>query len=128
MRPLPTRHQPGHPANFVSPISQQILSPDIAAVVVWSFWPGNRRTQQTGPVSTAHAAFNNDCAQCHTRSLTPLARLVHGDSVRAVPNDACKVCHDGGPHYETLDDCATCHREHLGKPELARVPDGYCIT
>jgi hypothetical protein len=96
------------------------------AVVAWSFWPGNRRTQQAGPLSTAHASFQNDCAQCHTQSLTPLARLAHGDSVPAVPNDACKVCHDGGPHYGTLGDCATCHREHLGKPELARVPDGHC--
>jgi hypothetical protein len=102
-----------------------------AAAIVWSALPGKRRAHQAGPLATAHAAFNDDCSKCHTESLTPLARLVRGDSARSVPNGACLVCHDGAPHHAGVapdPDCAACHREHLGKPELARVAKGHCTA
>ncbi len=86
---------------------------------------------ESRPVSTAHAMFNDDCAQCHTESFRPLGRLVHGDDVRSVDDATCLRCHDGASHHHKqthTPDCASCHREHLGRPALARVPDADCAA
>jgi len=86
---------------------------------------------QAGPVSTAHALFNADCAQCHTESFQTAKRLFGGvgGEVHAVPNDACVKCHDGAPHndiQQAEQSCAGCHREHRGRALLARVTDDQC--
>jgi hypothetical protein len=85
---------------------------------------------QAGPVSSAHAMFNDDCAQCHQGSFQTAQRfLPWGASVRAVPDAACIQCHEGPPHHPnqvTTESCAGCHREHRGRPALARIPDNQC--
>jgi len=98
--------------------------------VVYSVLPANHTSHQAAPVATAHALFNVSCDRCHTESFQPLARLVQGDSVRSVPNHACLACHDGARHKMNVDvqECAGCHREHRGKPDLARVADGHCTN
>jgi hypothetical protein len=104
----------------------------LGAVLLLPPWTGPRRVlpvYQAGPVSTAHAMFNDDCARCHTESFQTAARLIYGDAHRSVKDDACLACHDGAPHYRKQTDkpaCATCHREHRGKRELARVEDAHC--
>jgi hypothetical protein len=101
------------------------------AGLVWTFLPGGRAAHEAGPVSTAHAMFNNDCGRCHTESWKPVERVAFGDSVRSVPDAACRVCHDAGPHHKgeaVAFDCAACHREHRGKESLARVADGHCTA
>src|SRR6266542_1182309 len=102
------------------------------AGVAWALLPGNRTALQAGPVSTAHALFNNDCGQCHTGSYRTLYRFVtHDATVRAVPNEACKKCHPGPVHHtEQVREgaCAVCHREHHGHAALARVADEHCLA
>src|SRR5262245_12859974 len=104
----------------------------VAGAAAAYFVPGVNRALQAGPVSSAHGFFNNDCGQCHTESFQSVRRFYQWDgTVRSVPNEACVKCHDGPPHnmkqgVET--DCAACHREHRGRPLLARVPDGDCTT
>jgi hypothetical protein len=85
---------------------------------------------QAGPLSDAHAMFNDDCAQCHQDNFQTARRfLPWGTSVRAVPDSACVQCHDGPPHHpnqSTTESCAACHREHRGRKALARMPDEQC--
>src|SRR5262245_11567232 len=84
----------------------------IAAVAfaAWSVWPSNHHLHQAAPVSTAHAFFNHACEMCHTATFGPAGRLVHGDSVRSVPDRACLMCHDGAEHQHgvTMANCASC--------------------
>lgn len=104
----------------------------VSGVVVGAtFLPGRRTAFQAGPVSTAHASFNQDCAQCHTGPFKTLGRLVSFDSnVRSVPDSACTKCHSGEIHHETaiggVGACADCHKEHRGHAALARISDSQC--
>ncbi len=98
-----------------------------------------RRTLAPGPVASAHAGFEGDCASCHL----PLA---------GVANEGCLGCHDrvglrqgsfdfarhaaylgsdpgadGTAKRENPPPCATCHPEHGGREgRLTAVPDGSC--
>jgi hypothetical protein len=94
--------------------------------------PSWRTVYEAGPVSTVHAMFNNDCAQCHDHPFETLNRLGRFDaSIRAVSDDTCEKCHSGPRHHgdKVLHDlsCAACHREHRGWPSLSRVPDEDCL-
>jgi hypothetical protein len=99
----------------------------VSAVVL-----GRRTALQAGPVSTAHASFNQDCGQCHVEAFRTFDRLRRLDSgVRAVPDSACTRCHSGPIHHATQvgdQACASCHKEHRGHAELARVADGHCTS
>jgi len=101
-------------------------------LATWSLLPGRHWSHQAGPVSAAHAMFNEDCTKCHTAAFQPLARLVSNDAgIRSTPDAACLQCHDGPIHHETqfrTPSCAECHREHRGVPRLARVADGHCTA
>lgn len=90
-----------------------------------------------GPLSSAHATLEADCASCH-------------GGFQAVADTACSVCHEKwgddvgtftfGAHalYRSNDfgrprtadgepACATCHPEHQGRQaEIIDVPDSRC--
>ena len=111
------------------------IAPGLA--VVWLLWAavrGDQRIYEARPVSPAHAMFANDCKVCHTESWQTAARLVSFDPKRrSVPDSACLHCHDGPIHHDhqlpaDVPNCASCHREHRGKPELARVTDSACVS
>jgi predicted CXXCH cytochrome family protein len=110
------------------------IAPGGAAVwLLWAAVCGDHRIYEAGPVSPAHAMFANDCKTCHTKSWQPAARLASRDPKRrSVPDDACMHCHDGPIHHEQQVpadvNCASCHREHRGKVELARVTDATCVS
>ena len=74
------------------------------------------RLVMPGPVSSAHAPFENECSSCHD----PL-----GESTQA---QLCFACHEevgadhesgsgfhGGIPYQADSQCQSCHREHLGR-------------
>jgi hypothetical protein len=93
---------------------------------------GRRTAFQPGPVATAHASFNQDCAQCHVEGFRTFDRLRRLDpAFRAVPDAACTRCHSGPVHRATQAGdraCASCHKEHRGPGPLARVADGHCTS
>ncbi|TDU31248.1 putative CXXCH cytochrome family protein [Panacagrimonas perspica] len=73
----------------------------------------------SGPLSSAHAYFETDCAACHVQPF------------KQVRNNACLACHDAVRHHvpdaamAALPDfsaaaCTDCHREHNG-------PDGTIV-
>jgi hypothetical protein len=104
-----------------------------AGVAVIAFLPRGKGAFQAGPVSSAHAMFNNDCGQCHTEAFQTAKRLVpvNASAIHAVPNAACEKCHDGPPHNQkqlTEQACADCHREHRGRLSLSRVGDDHCTA
>jgi hypothetical protein len=104
-----------------------------AGVMLVVALPRGKSAFQAGPVSAAHALFNNDCGQCHWERFQTARRIlpVGASSIHAVPNQACEQCHDGPPHNAKQRDeqsCAGCHREHRGRPTLARVTDDHCTA
>src|SRR5687768_17275029 len=105
-----------------------------AAALVWLGTlaaAGSRAVYSSGPVSSAHAFVEAKCEVCHTPADT---------SFRAhVSDTACLTCHDAPPHPPSppaaamagqagassatavhgTPACATCHREHQGRVQLA---------
>lgn len=87
------------------------------AWVGWNFQTGDEALYSSGPVSSRHAFFENDCAKCHT---TPFTK---------VQDQACIDCHDGPEHHPQMQmevDCAACHVEHGGAYALAYITDRHC--
>jgi hypothetical protein len=103
----------------------------VAAVVGvgWTLLPGWQTAYEAGPLSTAHALFNHDCARCHTGAFSAVGRL-WGEDTRSVPDEACRNCHAGPDHHAEARGlhCAECHREHNGQALLARVADNQCTA
>src|SRR5262245_26402556 len=67
---------------------------------------GSRKSLQNGPVSEAHAIFEQRCEFCHTQSFSSVA------------DKACQQCHDGAAHpAKSIDTgkaskqipCSECH-------------------
>ncbi|HVT87565.1 MAG TPA: cytochrome c3 family protein [Tepidisphaeraceae bacterium] len=110
----------------------------------------NDHIHNPGPVSVAHAMFQDDCAQCHTSK-------PGGGFILAVTDQACLKCHDGSLHEPNQKiapeaalvsrtksilaiaepahpggarsaDCVTCHIEHRGKEMLRAVNDAHCLV
>lgn len=98
----------------------------------------NASLLSNGPLSSGHAAFAKDCAQCHT-------------GFAAVTDSKCATCHEKygdetgiytfNAHYlyrsgdynrvHTRDNekqCFACHLEHQGKTaNLTDIPDSQCL-
>jgi len=101
---------------------------------------GNRTVYSSGPVSDAHAFVEAKCEVCHTRDASFRAH---------VTEQGCLTCHDAPSHPPSppaaatagqapasstatgqahqAPDCATCHREHQGRVQLAATADKFCI-
>lgn len=97
------------------------IAPAAAAVLAMPFLLGVWRAEKVfsnGPVSPAHALFENNCQVCHTHAFS------------SVPKQACLRCHDGPQHRgkpAAEPHCTTCHVEHRGA-ELADVKDRNCTA
>jgi mono/diheme cytochrome c family protein len=92
---------------------------------------GDQRVYTSGPVSTGHAMFGVQCAQCHVPA-SAAAGLVpargSGFWLR-VSDQSCLKCHDGAVHHETQvgnTPCVSCHVEHKGEVVLAAMKDAHC--
>jgi hypothetical protein len=110
-----------------------------AALALTIDWP---RAYQAGPLSDPHAFLADNCAACHTSAFVTAGRLLPGhENDRAVPDEACRKCHQAGVHHfaqkrfvgpvgrdgsQSASDCAGCHREHVGGASIARLPDMRC--
>jgi hypothetical protein len=99
----------------------------VLAVLLLVF--GQRKLVQAGPLSPAHVAFNADCQRCHGQAFSPAGRFLPRNAhVETVSDSTCLQCHPAGPHANgkaAEPGCASCHREHRGKP-LAVMADEHC--
>ncbi len=112
------------------------------AVFAFDILFGKSHLISNGPLSSNHANFEQDCANCHT----PAA---------SVTNDKCSVCHEkygddlgvytfkahyvyrsndlsrvsSSAKYATEErPCFACHPEHTGREAMiTRVPDAQCL-
>ena len=101
----------------------------------------------TGPVTSSHAAFENDCAQCHD-NFTPIDSQANQldvsfvginstDSISRLET-ACQKCHAVGDHYRDAmtsefqladQNCASCHSDHQGRNhDLVAIANEKCAT
>jgi hypothetical protein len=108
----------------------------IAGVVVALAWLGYRgypdpRVYNPGPVSSAHAMLEHDCAKCHQPAASGVG------FVKKVSDGACLSCHDGAIHHPNQKEliaadrsanCVHCHVEHKGRPALAAMDDAHCTS
>ncbi len=87
-----------------------------------------------GSLAAVHAAWEGDCAACHT-PFTPLSAaswVGRGAGAGHAADAHCRRCHAGADHHraENADEragCTACHREHRGREaSLLRVPDAQC--
>ncbi|MFQ5960392.1 MAG: hypothetical protein ACE5MG_03275 [Candidatus Methylomirabilales bacterium] len=109
-----------------------IAAPALAAVwLIVLAARGDQRIYTSGPVSTAHAMFGVQCAQCHVPVETTAGRS--GEPQKAfwleVSDKACLTCHDGPIHHDTqtfIPECTSCHVEHEGHVVLAFMNDRHC--
>ncbi len=87
---------------------------------------------QAAPVSTAHAMFNQQCANCHTQTWAPLARLCGYHDAVSISDQSCNQCHHGAAHNAKVDadpSCVSCHQEHRGHEVLAsHVASRHCAA
>jgi hypothetical protein len=103
-------------------------------LVAFAWTPWAARTYQAGPVSAAHAFFNDQCGKCHTEAFQTARRFwPFGGVVLSVPDSACLECHRDQPAHhpeQVLEQghCADCHQEHRGREVLARLPDATCTA
>jgi hypothetical protein len=74
----------------------------------------------SGPVSSAHTVFGQNCALCHVRGASFSAK---------VDDKACLACHDAPTHNakQTFTPaCSECHLEHKGKFKLGATSEAGC--
>ncbi len=115
------------------------LGAGVLAFLLFDQLAGGGRFVSNGPLSSNHAAFGDDCGNCHFAT------------ERTVSNDKCSVCHEKfgdrlgvftfAAHYLYRSDdfrrlvasdrerpCFACHTEHQGRDSaITRVPDGECL-
>jgi hypothetical protein len=109
------RH-PGRLLAFRRQLTLAAAAVSVLAAVPFFLRPAER-FYSPGPVSRAHAIFENNCSTCHVTAYA------------AVGDTACKSCHDGPIHKANAIGavrCAECHAEHSGRSVLADVDNRQC--
>jgi len=129
----------------------------IAAIVIYQKLIFQQRVSEeffsSGKISSHHAKFEQDCAQCHDRKtaigndLTPAKfksvikdRFHHGIDFSSIDHK-CQQCHEKNPPFGTQKkydlhepnvvenrSCSVCHQEHLGPGPMKRVADLHCAS
>ena len=85
---------------------------------------GSRTAYSAGPVSSAHAFAEMRCEVCHTAASATAGFRAH------TTDKACLTCHDAPEHAPNMtpaQPCATCHQEHRGRVQIAKIDDGFCV-
>ncbi len=101
------------------------------------------RAYSSGPVTQAHASFENNCEHCHRPDPDTTGYWLPAQ------DEACLRCHVAGAHhgFESAHpdsamrvsdrlgrvsmsmNCASCHVEHKGRDHnLLHVPDAACVA
>lgn len=82
---------------------------------------GSRAPYSSGPVSSAHQVFGENCERCH---------VTQARAFRAhVTDNMCASCHDAPQHKPNqtfTPTCASCHLEHRGAISLAATSSREC--
>lgn len=112
----------------------------VIAIFGGLLWQRDLRAYSSGPLTTAHAMFADDCAKCHapdpdrsgfwlpTRDelcLNCHVAPLHNPNQSMFVGGACAV---GAEQIVMSSSCSVCHVEHLGAhADLSAVSDATCV-
>lgn len=101
-----------------------------SAAMAVLYFGGPERMYNPGAISRPHAAFANDCAQCHERPNKTLAgaslKLTnHGIDARCEKCHALHSFHE--PNVVNARSCTACHHEHEGRGPMAAPGQEQCL-
>lgn len=137
--PLPVSERYLYPARRRMLLWGALAAAALAAFALIDFLWRDARSLSNGPLSSAHANLDQDCAACHA----PFGEITVA---------ACSTCHEKfgdelgvfsfASHYlyrsndfqrlgerEDETPCVGCHGEHLGREaEITLIDDGRCLT
>ena len=129
----------------------------IVGIIVFQRLLAQKRVSEeffsTGPISSNHAAYAQDCASCHDkgavladdRSFSKFKAVVSDRFHRGLDFTAidrkCQACHEKHPpaglvkkydlHEPNVVEnraCSVCHQEHLGPERMKAVADLQCAS
>jgi hypothetical protein len=117
------------------------------AGIIFFQWRGSETFLNVGKISQEHAAFGDNCASCHDKTLTTGGPLTPGrfkqvvsDSFRhgvafAPIDQKCETCHlkqdkrthaFHEPNVVQNRSCSACHQEHKGPGPMELVASSQC--
>jgi hypothetical protein len=115
----------------------------IAAIVLFQKH-GREEFFNSGTISSNHATFAQDCAQCHDKSaaagndltLTKFKTVVDDRFHRGIDfksiDHKCEQCHENHtlhePNVVENRSCSACHQEHQGPGLMKEVADLHCAS
>jgi hypothetical protein len=122
-----------------------LLSIFAGLAAIWVFQKRGRETFfNPGKISRSHAAFANECAKCHDKSLvtggpltpakfTAVVRERFRNGVAFDPIDRkCETCHKQHAFHEANvvqnRSCSACHQEHQGPGPMKVVASSQCAS
>jgi hypothetical protein len=124
-------------------VSFLAIAGGIAGIVLFQK-RGNEEFFSSGKISSHHAAFGQDCAQCHDKgavlgdgiTLTKFKSVVQDRFHRGIDFAAidlkCEHCHKQHtlhePNVVENRSCSVCHQEHLGAGSMKPVADLQCAS
>jgi hypothetical protein len=113
--------------SFALPVAALVWIAGIAAAA-------NRSPYSAGPLSRSHAFVETRCQVCHTatgaESAAAHAQYAEPFFRRHTTDRACLTCHDAPAHVANQTappGCSSCHLDHRGRIDLARVDSRFCI-
>lgn len=98
----------------------------VSAVRAW------QTVYASGPLTTPHLMFENDCAKCHDHWKTWSRLVSPGEQISSVPDEKCMACNEGTTHQiaqklaHPSGGCSSCHQEHHGDVQLAWLANDRC--
>jgi hypothetical protein len=135
------KRHPWRLARFV--VSFLAIVGGVAAI--WLFQTHGKETFfNSGPISSNHAAFADDCASCHDKSLITVGSLTpakfrqvlsdrfHNGIACDAIDSKCESCHKQHtlhePNVVENRSCSACHVEHHGPRAMHPVADRDCAA
>lgn len=149
------RKHPWRVARFI--VSFLALAGGLAVIIVYQNRIFRKQASEeffsSGRISSHHAKYEQDCAQCHDKSAAMgdaltfakfksvlQDRFHHGIDFHSI-DLRCEACHEKNPPFGTKKEydlhepnvvenraCSICHQEHLGPGPMKKVADVQCAS
>jgi class III cytochrome C family protein len=149
------RKHPWRVARFT--VSFLALAGGLAAIIAYQSRIFRKQASEeffsSGRISSHHAKYEQDCAQCHDKNAAMgndltfarfksviKDRFHHGIDFKSIDHK-CEECHEKNPPFGTKKEydlhepnvvenraCSICHQEHLGPGPMKKVADSQCAS
>lgn len=149
------RKHPWRVARFI--VSFLALAGGLATIIAYQNRIFRKQASEeffsSGRISSHHAKYEQDCAQCHDKNAAMGNELTfakfksvlkdrfhHGIDFKSI-DLRCEACHEKNPPFGTKKEydlhepnvvenraCSICHQEHLGPGPMKKVADVQCAS